>query len=103
MDVKKGTTLEPGGDFGVLVGCVVVANDVKLKLGSDLHIDLTQEGQPLLMAMAPGGVGKHLTGKVGQGGKEGHRSMAVVIMGLGANVVPGPKASHSSASAARSR
>jgi hypothetical protein len=38
------------------------------------------------MAMSRGGVGKHLTGMVVQGGKEGHRSMAVVIMGLGANV-----------------
>ena len=36
MDVETGMTLEPGGDFGVLVGRVVVANDVKLKLGSDL-------------------------------------------------------------------
>jgi hypothetical protein len=36
--------------------------------------------------MARGSMGKHLAGKVVQGGKEGHRSMAVVIMGLGANV-----------------
>src|SRR5262245_28954732 len=86
MDVKTGMTLEPSGDFGVLVGRLVVANDVKLKFGSDLLIDLTQEGQPLLMTMAGGGVGKHLTGKVVQGGKEGHRPMPIVVMGLGANV-----------------
>ena len=70
----------------MLVGRVVVANDVKLKLGSDLLIDLAQEGQPLLMVMARGGVGKHITGKVVQGRKEGHCSMAVAIMGRGANV-----------------
>ena len=86
MEVKTGMTLEPGGDFGVLVGRVVVANDVKLELGSDLLIDLTQEGQPLLMAMAWGGMSKHLAGKVVQGGKEGHRPMPIVVVGLGANV-----------------
>jgi len=67
MDVETGMTLEPGGDFGVLVGRVVVADDVKLELGSDLLIDLVQQGEPLLMAMARGGVGKHLAGKVVQG------------------------------------
>ena len=79
-------TLEPAGNLGVLVGRIVVANDVKLELGSDLLIDLAQEGQPLLMAMARSGVGKYLAGKVVQGGKEGHRSMAIVVVGLGANV-----------------
>jgi hypothetical protein len=44
VEVKTGMTLEPGKDFGVLVGGIVVANDVKLELGSDLLIDLAQEG-----------------------------------------------------------
>ena len=38
------------------------------------------------MAMARGGVGKHLAGKIVQGGKEGYRSVTVVVMGPGANV-----------------
>jgi hypothetical protein len=54
MDVKTGVTLEPGGHLGVLVGGIIVANDVKVELGSHLLIDLAQEGQPLLMAMARG-------------------------------------------------
>ena len=65
---------------------IVVANDVKLQLGGDFLIDLAQEGEPLLMAMARGGVGEHLAGKVVQGGKEGHRSVPVVVVGPGANV-----------------
>ena len=65
---------------------IVVANDVKLQLGGDFLIDLAQEGEPLLMAMARGGVGKHLAGKVVQGGKEGHRSVPVVVMGPSADV-----------------
>ena len=46
----------------------------------DLLIDLAQEGQPLLMAMARSGVGKHLAGKVVERGKEGHRSMAIIVL-----------------------
>ena len=68
------------------LACLWVADDVKLELGSDLLIDLAQEGQPLLMAMARSVVGKHLARKVVQGDKEGHRSMPVVVVGLGANV-----------------
>ena len=67
-------TLKPGGDFGVLVGRIVVANNVKLQLGGDFLVDLAQEGEPLLMAMARGGVGKHLAGKVVQGAKSDHDS-----------------------------
>jgi enamine deaminase RidA (YjgF/YER057c/UK114 family) len=62
------------------------ANDVKVELGSHLLIDLAQEGRPLLMGMARGGVGKHLAGKVVQGGKERHRSMPIVVVSPGANV-----------------
>ena len=43
MEVKTGMTLKPGGDFGVLVGRIVVANDVKLQLGGDFLVDLAQE------------------------------------------------------------
>ena len=86
MEVKTGMTLKPGGDFGVLVGRIVVANDVKLQLGGDFLVDLAQEGEPLLMAMARGGVGKHLAGKIVQGGQEGHRSVAIVVMGPGTDV-----------------
>ena len=54
MDVETGITLKRGGDFGVPADRVVVADDAKLELGSDLLIDLAQEGQPLPMAMARG-------------------------------------------------
>jgi hypothetical protein len=42
MEVKMGMTLEPGGDFGVLVRGIIVADDVQLELGSDLLVDLAQ-------------------------------------------------------------
>src|SRR4029077_3735627 len=83
MEVKTGMTLKLGGDFGVLGGRIVVANNVKPQLGGDFLVDLAQEGEPLLMAMARGGVGKHLAGK-GSPGR--YRSVPVVVMGPGANV-----------------
>src|SRR5215510_4610634 len=86
MEMKAGMTLKPGGNLGVLVGRVVVADNVKLEFGSDRLIDLAQEGQPFLVAMTRGGVSKHLAGKVVQGGKKGYRSMPIVVVGLGANV-----------------
>ena len=79
-------TLGPGGGPGVLVGRVVIADEVKLELRGRLSVDLAQEAEPLLMARARGGVGKDLAGKVVQGGKESHRPMPIVIMGSGADV-----------------
>ena len=40
MEVKTGMTLKPGGDFGVLGGRIVFANNVKLQLGGDFLVDL---------------------------------------------------------------
>jgi hypothetical protein len=86
VDVKTGVMFEPGFHLGVLVGGIVIANDVKLEFGSRLPIDLAQEGQPLLMTMARGGMSEYLAGQIVQGSKEGYRSMAIVVVGLGANV-----------------
>ena len=71
----------------------MVADDVKLEFGSDLLVDFAPEGEPLLMAMARGGVSKYLAGKVVQSGKESNRSMPVSSRGCGCECVPGPKAS----------
>ena len=51
MQMKAGMALKPGDDLGMFVSGVVVADDVNIKLGGDLSVDLAQEGQPLLMAM----------------------------------------------------
>ena len=70
----------------MFVGGIVVANDVKLEVGNRLPIDFAQEAQPLLMTMARGGMSEYLAGKIVQGSKEGYRSMAVVVVGLGADL-----------------
>jgi hypothetical protein len=77
VEVKPGMTLGPSGGPGVLVGRLVIADEVKLELRGRLSVDLAQEAEPLLMAMARGGVGKDLAGKVVQGGKESHRHVDI--------------------------
>ena len=81
VQMKAGMTLEEGDDLGMLVGGVVVADDVNIKLGGDLALDLAQEGQPLLMAMTRGGMSEDLARKIAEGGKQGDRSVTVVIVG----------------------
>jgi len=85
MQMKAGMALEPGHDLGMFVSGVVVADDVNIKPGGDLGLDLAQKGQPLLMAMTRGGMSKDLAREI-EGGKQGHRSVTVVIVGLGADM-----------------
>ena len=86
MQMKAGMALKPGNDLGMFVSGVVVADDVNVKLGGDFVVDRAQEGQPLLMAMTRGGMSKDLARKIVQGGKQGHRSVTVIVMGLGADM-----------------
>jgi hypothetical protein len=86
VQMKAGMTLKPGDDLGMFVRRVVVADDVNIKLGANLALDLAQEGQPLLMAMTRGSMSKDLARKIVQGGKQSDRSVTVVIVTLGANM-----------------
>ena len=86
MHMKAGMTLKPGDDLGMFVSGVVVADDVNIKLGRDLALDLAQEGQPLLMAVTRGGMSKNLAREIVEGGKQGDRSVTVVIVSLGADM-----------------
>jgi hypothetical protein len=85
--MKAGMTLKPGDDLGMFVSGVVVADDVNIKLGGDLALDLAQEGQPLLMAMTRGGMSKNLAREIVECGEQGDRSVTVVIVSLGADMI----------------
>ena len=56
MHVKAGVAIEPSRDRWVLMGGVIVGNDVDVEIGRGLVIDGFEEGQPLLMAMTRGRV-----------------------------------------------
>ena len=84
--MKAGMTLKRGDDLGMFVSGVVVADDVNIKLGGDLALDLAQEGQRLLMAMMRGGMSKNLAREIVECGKQSDSSVTVVIVSLGADM-----------------
>ena len=92
MQMKAGMALKPSDDLGMFVSGVVVANDVKLELGGDLLIDLAQESQPLLMAMARGRCGQTPCQKGSPGRQRGLPFGVGSSHGSGSECVPGPKA-----------
>ena len=52
MHVKAGVAIEPSGDRGMLMGGVIVGDDVDGEIAWGLFIDGFEKGQPLLMAVA---------------------------------------------------
>jgi hypothetical protein len=52
MNVPTRTACEPSSDLGMLVGGVVVDDEMDIELGWHVGLDVTQEGEELLMAMA---------------------------------------------------
>ena len=58
MHVKAGVAIEPSRDRWVLMGGVIVGDDVDVEIGRALLIDQLEEGEPLLMAMARRQAGK---------------------------------------------
>jgi hypothetical protein len=84
--MKAGMTLEPDDVLGMFVSGVVVADDVNIKLGGDLALDLAQEGQLLLMAMTRGAMSKNLAREIVECGEQGDGSVTIVIVTLGADM-----------------
>src|SRR6476659_4645445 len=52
VNVPTRTAGEPGSDLGMLVGGVVVDNEMDVELDRHIGLDVTQEGEELLMTMA---------------------------------------------------
>ena len=53
MHAEAGVPFEPSGDRRVLMGGVIVGDDVDVKISRGLLIDGFEEGEPLLMASLP--------------------------------------------------
>jgi hypothetical protein len=86
MQVKALLAGEPSFNPGMLVCCVIVANDVDLFIRSDAGIYFLQEGQAFVMAVPLRRMCKHFAAQVVQRGKESHRPVPIVIMGAGADM-----------------
>src|ERR1700737_1779176 len=86
MHVEAGMAVEPSTDRGMLMGGVIVGNDVDVEIGRGLVIDGFEKGEPLLMAMARRQSRDQLALEIVERGKQSQRAVPHVIMGLGANM-----------------
>ena len=81
VKVKAGVALEPGPDLGVLVGRVVVDDQMQIEQFRGVAVDGAQKAQKLLMAMAAHAFADHLAGGDVERGEQGRRPMALVVVG----------------------
>lgn len=81
MDMETRMLLQPLLDLGMLVRRIVVTDQMQgLALGR-LPIDLAQEVEPFDMAVTLRAPGDHLSIQRAHGGKQGRRTVALVIVG----------------------
>ena len=86
VNVPTRTTCEPGSDLGMLVGGVVVDDEMDIELGRHIGLDVTQEGEKLLMTMARFALGDHRAVEHVESSEQGGRTVAAVVVGHAFNV-----------------
>ena len=71
---------EPRLHARVLVGRVIVHDDMQIEFGRGLDVDLLEETDELLMPMARHAVANHLAVEHAEGRKQGGRAVALVVV-----------------------
>ena len=84
MEDEAGMALEPGTDLRVLVGGVVVEDDVDDLAGRHLGLDGVEEADELLMPVALHAAADDLALEHVERGEQGRRAVALVVVGHGA-------------------
>ena len=79
--MKTRMPLEPGFHTGMFVRAIIIHDQMKVEFGRGFAVDFLKESDELLMTMAGHAVSDHLAVEHAEGGKQGGRSMAAVIMG----------------------
>ncbi len=79
MHVEAGPLRQPGPDLGVLVGAVVVDDQVDIEVLGDGLLDLAEESQELLVPVAGPALGQNLTGGNVQGGEQSGGAVTDVV------------------------
>ena len=77
---------KPSLHVGVLVGGVIVGDQMDVETRRGLAVDDLEEGEPLLVAVALGDAGDQLTLQIVERGKQGERPVADIVVGLGFDV-----------------
>jgi hypothetical protein len=81
VNVTTRTAGEPSLDLGMLVGSVVVDDEMDVELGRHIGLDVTQEGEELLVAMAGFALGDDRAVKHVEGGEQSGGAMTLVVVG----------------------
>ena len=90
MDVEAGPLGQPGTNFGVLVGAVVVDDQVDVEILRDGLLDLAEEAEELLVPLARPALGQHLPRGHVQGSEQGGGAMADEVVRDPPPRSPGP-------------
>src|SRR5674536_395989 len=80
MQVEARVFGEPGGHVGVLVGGVVVQDQMHGQAGGDLPVDAPEELEELLVPMVGQALADDDTGEHVQRGEQGGRAVAFVVV-----------------------
>ena len=76
-----GALSEPSSDLGMLVGGIVVGDEMDVERFGDVGIDVAEEGKELLGTMALFALGQDVAGSDVKGGEQGGGAVADVIVG----------------------
>ena len=80
VQMESRISFQPGFDTRMLVGRVVVGDDVQIQSRRSLDIDLFEEANELLVPMARHAFADHLAIQHAQGREQGRRAVALVVM-----------------------
>src|SRR5437667_2734549 len=86
MQLEARMACQPALDSRMFMGGVIVQNDVDMLAQRNFAVDLLKKFQPLAVGVCLGGVSDDFALQIIQRGKEGDRTVAIVIMGLGTDM-----------------
>src|SRR5258705_3920888 len=86
MQFEARMTRQPALDDRMLMGGVIIQNDVDALAQRNFVVDLFEKFQPLAVGVFLGGVSDDFALQVIQRGKEGDGAVAIVIVGLSADM-----------------
>jgi len=80
VQMKTRMPLDPGFHAGMFMGAIIIHDQMEIELGGSFGVDFLKESDELLMPMARQAVSNHLAVEHTEGGKQGGRPMADIIM-----------------------
>src|SRR5215203_1703897 len=80
MKVEARVPREPSADLGMLVGGVVIDNQVQVQIRRGLAVDLIEEADELLVPVSAHALADHPPIQHVEGGEQGRRAVALIVV-----------------------